>query len=52
MAKRARGLMARYAIDQKADSAKKLEGFQAEGYEFDKAVSTPQRLVFRRNAPT
>ena len=50
-AKRARGLMARYAIDHKAQSAKTLEGFRAEGYAFDKSASTPGRLVFRRNAP-
>ena len=51
MAKRARGLMARYAVTHKVTSAKKLEAFQAEGYVFEGAASTPQRLVFRRNAP-
>lgn len=47
-AKRARGLMARYAIEKKALTVKKLEGFSAEGYRFDAAVSKPDRLVFRR----
>lgn len=47
-AKRARGLMARYAIEKKARTVKKLEGFRAEGYRFDAAVSGPDRLVFRR----
>jgi uncharacterized protein len=47
-AKRARGLMVRYAIEKKAGSVKKLEGFDAEGYAFDAAVSQPDRLVFRR----
>ena len=47
-AKRARGLMVRYAIEKKLVSVKKLEGFDAEGYGFDAAVSTPDRLVFRR----
>ena len=47
-AKRARGLMARYAIEKKAASVKKLEGFNAEGYAFDAAESRPDRLVFRR----
>ncbi|HQS30432.1 MAG: peroxide stress protein YaaA [Polaromonas sp. 39-63-203] len=47
-AKRARGLMARYAIEKKALTVKKLEGFSAEGYRFDAAVSAPDRLVFRR----
>jgi cytoplasmic iron level regulating protein YaaA (DUF328/UPF0246 family) len=47
-AKRARGLMVRYAIDQKLGSVRKLEGFDAEGYCFAPAVSGPDRLVFRR----
>ena len=47
-AKRARGLMVRYAIDKKAASVKKLEGFNAEGYGFEAALSGPDRLVFRR----
>jgi cytoplasmic iron level regulating protein YaaA (DUF328/UPF0246 family) len=50
-AKRARGLMARYAVTHKATSPRKLEGFRAEGYAFDAAVSTPERLVFRRDGP-
>ena len=47
-AKRARGLMVRYAIENKLVSVKKLEAFNAEGYAFDASVSTPDRLVFRR----
>ena len=47
-AKRARGLMVRYAIEKKAGTVKKLEAFSAEGYAFDAAVSQPDRLVFRR----
>ncbi|MDP3169886.1 MAG: peroxide stress protein YaaA, partial [Polaromonas sp.] len=47
-AKRARGLMVRYAIEKKITTVKKLEGFGAEGYRFDPAVSAPDRLVFRR----
>lgn len=47
-AKRARGLMARYAIDQRLRSVKKLESFSAEGYAFDPAESAPDRLIFRR----
>lgn len=50
-AKRARGLMVRYAIEKKAGSVKKLEGFDAEGYRFDRTASTPDRLVFRRKQP-
>jgi len=47
-AKRARGLMVRYAIDKKITSVKKLEGFNSEGYRFEAALSEPDRLVFRR----
>ena len=48
-AKRARGLMVRYAVENRLTSVKKLEGFNAEGYRFDAASSVPERLVFRRN---
>jgi cytoplasmic iron level regulating protein YaaA (DUF328/UPF0246 family) len=47
-AKRARGLMARWAVQHKVDTVRKLERFDAEGYEFDAGASTPGRLVFRR----
>ena len=47
-AKRARGLMVRYAIERQLLSVNKLEGFDAEGYRFEPAVSEPDRLVFRR----
>lgn len=50
MAKRARGLMARYAIQHQAGTPRKLEGFNLEGYGFDAAGSQPDRLVFRRKA--
>lgn len=50
MAKRARGLMARYAITQRLTLPKQLEAFDAEGYAFAEAASTPDRLVFRRKA--
>ena len=47
-AKRARGLMARWAIQQRVRSVKKLEAFNAEGYALDRSASTADRLVFRR----
>jgi cytoplasmic iron level regulating protein YaaA (DUF328/UPF0246 family) len=47
-AKRARGLMARFAIRQRARSAAELEAFDLEGYALAPASSTPARLVFRR----
>ena len=50
-AKRARGLMARYAITQRVTTPHGLEGFDLEGYAFDPGASTQQRLVFRRKTP-
>jgi cytoplasmic iron level regulating protein YaaA (DUF328/UPF0246 family) len=50
MAKRARGLMVRYAVEKKLGSVKKLESFNLEGYEFSPDVSEPDRLVFRRQS--
>jgi cytoplasmic iron level regulating protein YaaA (DUF328/UPF0246 family) len=48
MAKRARGLMARYAALHRSARPEDLQGFDLEGYAFDAAASTPDRLVFRR----
>ncbi len=50
-AKRARGLMARYAIQQRVTTPHQLEGFDLEGYAWAPGASTPERLVFRRKAP-
>jgi cytoplasmic iron level regulating protein YaaA (DUF328/UPF0246 family) len=47
-AKKARGLMARYAIRQRATLPEHLEGFDLDGYHFDSRASEPDRLVFRR----
>ena len=47
-AKRARGLMARHAIDQRIRTPAGLKKFDAEGYAFDAAVSAADRFVFRR----
>ena len=47
-AKRARGLMARYAIMRRIATPRGLEGFDLEGYAFAAGVSSPERLVFRR----
>ena len=49
-AKRARGLMARYAISKRIDTPRKLETFNLDGYGFDAAASQPDRLVFRRRS--
>ena len=47
-AKRARGLMARYAITRRIATPRRLEQFSSEGYAFDERASAPDRLVFRR----
>ncbi len=49
-AKRARGLMMRYAAQHRIASPQRLQGFDLEGYAFAPAASTPDRLVFRRSA--
>jgi hypothetical protein len=48
MAKRARGLMARYAATRALSLPQQLEGFDLEHYAFAADVSEPDRLVFRR----
>ncbi|MFN4003889.1 MAG: peroxide stress protein YaaA [Hylemonella sp.] len=48
LAKRARGLMARYAITQRVDTPARLQRFDLEGYAYDERASEPERLVFRR----
>ncbi len=47
-AKRARGLMARYAVTQRVQTPQGLQAFDSDGYAFDEASSEPHRLVFRR----
>ncbi len=49
-AKRARGLMARYATTHRLSMPDQLRAFDVEGYRWTEAQSTPQRLVFRRKA--
>jgi uncharacterized protein len=49
-AKRARGLMARHAIEQRVATPAGLKKFAAEGYGFDAAASSRERFVFRRRA--
>jgi cytoplasmic iron level regulating protein YaaA (DUF328/UPF0246 family) len=47
-AKRARGLMARYAIDQRIDRPEGLKDFDREGYRFDAKASDTGHWYFRR----
>ncbi|MEH6625805.1 MAG: peroxide stress protein YaaA [Motiliproteus sp.] len=48
-AKKARGLMTRYIIEQRLDNAEKIKDFDAEGYYFVAAESTAQQWVFHRD---
>jgi uncharacterized protein len=48
MAKRARGLMARYAVQHRLQQPDQLRAFDSEGYAWDASASSPERLVFRR----
>ena len=47
-AKRARGLMARYAIERGVTDVQQLKAFDSEGYAFDDSVSNDALWVFRR----
>ncbi|RZJ07134.1 MAG: peroxide stress protein YaaA [Rubrivivax sp.] len=49
-AKRARGLMARFAIEQRLETPEGLKAFDADGYRLASDVSSPDRLVFRRKS--
>ena len=49
-AKRARGMMARWAIEQRCEQPEQLTGFDSAGYAWDEAASGPDRLVFRRRS--
>lgn len=48
-AKRARGTMARFAVDQRVDRAEDLKAFDRDGYRFDKAASTDTDWIFIRS---
>lgn len=48
-AKRARGLMVRFAVKHRATRVEQLKDFAAEGYRFAPAASDSDRLVFRRD---
>jgi cytoplasmic iron level regulating protein YaaA (DUF328/UPF0246 family) len=47
-AKRARGLMARYAVTQRVSKVEQLKKFNLEGYAFEASASEADRWVFRR----
>lgn len=47
-AKKARGSMVRYIIDNQIDAVDDVRGFDREGYAFDKNLSTEKKWVFTR----
>ncbi|MGO1328653.1 MAG: YaaA family protein, partial [Idiomarina loihiensis] len=47
-AKKARGLMARFILNQKPKSVSDLKEFDANGYSFNEAMSSDKQLVFCR----
>jgi cytoplasmic iron level regulating protein YaaA (DUF328/UPF0246 family) len=49
-AKRARGLMARYAIEHKLKDPEALKAFDSDGYAFEAKASNERQWVFRRRA--
>ncbi|MBL6814871.1 MAG: peroxide stress protein YaaA [Pseudomonadales bacterium] len=48
-AKKARGLMARYMIDQRAEKADDLKTFDVEGYAYNEALSSRDEWIFTRH---
>ena len=51
MAKKARGMMARYIVQNRLTQPEHLKAFTSGGYAFDAAVSVPGAWVFARKAP-
>ena len=47
-AKKARGLMTRYIIDNSVVNPEELKGFNTEGYGYNTSLSTNQKWVFTR----
>jgi cytoplasmic iron level regulating protein YaaA (DUF328/UPF0246 family) len=50
-AKKARGLLARWAIDNRTDSAAELKGFDTAGYRFAPGLSSDEEFTFVRPQP-
>ena len=49
MPKKARGLMARFMIENKIDHVEELKAFNSDGYYFDADSSLKGELVFKRD---
>ena len=50
-AKKARGLMARYVVENRIEKPEKLKRFAVEGYSFQPALSTDEVYLFAREKP-
>jgi cytoplasmic iron level regulating protein YaaA (DUF328/UPF0246 family) len=50
-AKKARGMMSRFVISERIDTPDALKQFDIQGYRFNKERSSPDKLVFLRDAP-
>jgi len=48
-AKKARGTMARFAIDERIENPEDLKAFDRDGYRFDKSLSTETDWIFTRS---
>ena len=51
LAKKARGMMARYIVDNRLDSPESLKAFTGGGYRFDAGCSDDKRWIFSRQQP-
>jgi hypothetical protein len=50
-AKKARGQMARFIIENGVEDPAALKGFETGGYQYDSGQSTARELVFTRDVP-
>ncbi|MBV1808444.1 MULTISPECIES: peroxide stress protein YaaA [Pseudomonas syringae group] len=50
-AKKARGMMSRFVIEERIDSPEALRAFDVQGYRYNSELSTPSKLVFLRDSP-
>ncbi|MBI6574331.1 peroxide stress protein YaaA [Pseudomonas viridiflava] len=50
-AKKARGIMSRFVIEERIDSPEALRAFDVQGYRYNAELSSPSKLVFLRDSP-
>ncbi|WP_134942722.1 peroxide stress protein YaaA [Pseudomonas syringae] len=48
-AKKARGMMSRFVIEERINDPQALQAFDVQGYRYNREQSTPDKLVFLRN---